>query len=119
VLAQAVRVRIAPVTLLLAPLARQAQVLPVLPPQKRVLALWQGLLGLLPGMLLVLVLNLLLALSPGAVRVLAEALMVRSPMCSADSAQAQVLVQQLWAPGSSWHPPANLEQFPAPSRPCS
>jgi len=91
----------------------------VLPPQKRVLALWQGLLGLLPGMLLVLVLNLLLALSPGAVRVLAEALMVRSPMCSADSAQAQVLVQQLWAPGSSWHPPANLEQFPAPSRPCS
>lgn len=96
----------------------------VLTPQVRVLAPSQGLLGLpgmLPGLLLgllVLVLILLLASSPGAVRVLAEALMVRSPMRSKDSAQAQVLVQQLWAPGSSWHPPANLEQFQAPSCPC-
>lgn len=76
----------------------------VLTPQVRVLAPSQGLLGLpgmLPGLLLgllVLVLILLLASSPGAVRVLAEALMVRSPMRSKDSAQAQVLVQQLWAP---------------------
>ena len=99
------RARIASATLLLAPLLTwQAQVLLVLTPQVRVLAPSQGLLGLpgmLPGLLLgllVLVLILLLASSPGAVRVLAEALMVRSPMRSKDSAQAQVLVQQLWAP---------------------